>query len=264
MSTTKYPSGHSPLPIPTGHKRVVFDDFTSTKWSSAWSSPYNGESQAASPGYFIGSHSVLKGDSWLRLEAYPDPKNIVNCWQYDPNIANSVNQWGGAGVQTVTRWPVGTIFTWAMKWDTYPGITPIVLSMGNNWPPEQDFIEANVNSRGASVYSYTSSYHYNQGNQQVQIKIADKGISLNKSHIWRVRWEKTETILTCDEIIVGRVHFTPEMNSPTDQYSLAQDQFLAFQIQTGDPNNPKADSTVTSEKPITMFVDWITIDVPIG
>jgi hypothetical protein len=39
---------------------------------------------------------------------------------------------------------------------------------------------------------------------------------------------------------------------------LQNNQFLALQHQTGDPNDPAA----TISSPVTMFFDWVAIDTP--
>ena len=254
-----YPSGLTPPPVPTGYTRS-FDDFTSTTLGPLWSGGYNGQSQAAQVGIFLKSHLVLNGDSWLRLEAYPDPANSLSSWMATPAIAASVNQWCGAGVQSVTRWPVGTIFTWACKWDTYPGMTPTVLTMGNNWPPEQDIIEADVSVKGAPQTGFNESFLYAPGPTQDQKFVSDGGIDLSQSHIWQAKWTTTGTVVTVDGNVVDNESFSSAMLSGVN--GLQNPQFIAFQHQTGDPSNPPADSTITAANPVTFYVDWVAIDVP--
>lgn len=255
-----YPSGITPPETPSGYTVAAFDDFTASTLSSIWSAPYNGQSEAKYPGYFIDKHCVMLGDSLLRLQAYPDPANIVNCWKYTAAIAASVNQWGGAGIQTVTRWPVGTRFVFAARWDTYPAITPIALTMGNDWPPEQDIIEANVSTRGQAVTTFTESFHYDQGNSQQQLQVAD-GTDYSSWHLWEIDWTEQGTTVKCDRIQIADCPFTELMVVDPD-YGLAADQFLAFQIQTGDPNNPAADATVTVEAPVEFCIDWLQVLTP--
>lgn len=252
------PSGLIVPPVAPGFVRS-FDDFETTTLGSLWGKPYKGRSGGAQPGFFLDTHTVLKGDSLLRLEAYQDPQGIVNCWEYDPTIAASVYDWCGAGIASAGYFPVGTTFTWACKWDPYPGITAIVLSMGKTWPPEQDFMECNASERGAPITKFTSSYHYDQANHQVQIAIANADFS--QWHAWQAKWTETGTVVTLDGDVIGQVGFTSAMTEdPT--YGLLAPQFLALQTQTGDPNNPPPDATVTAETPVTMYVDWVAIDVP--
>lgn len=251
------PSGRAVPPVASGFTRAGFDDFTSTTLSSLWSGAYNGQSNAAQPGIFLGTHLVLQGDSLLRLEAYSDP-NWANSWEATQAIASAVNNVCGAGVQTGTRWPVGTTFTWTCKWDTCPGLTPIVLTMGNTWPPEQDLIEADVSTAGAAQTGYTSSYLYAPGptQEQVPVKLPTGITDFSQWHLWQLKWTSAGSLLTCDGNVVVNIPFTSAMVSGVN--GLQNVQFLALQHQTGDPSNPSAPITT----PVTMYFDWVAIDVP--
>lgn len=256
--TPTHPSGITPPAVAAGFTRALSEDFVADTMPTSFSGAYNGVSKAAQNGFFIGSHVVFKGDSLARFEIYPDPVNIKNCWEYTAAAAAAVNQWGGAGMQTGARFPVGTTFNWACKWDTYPCDTPIALTMGN-WPPEMDIIEANVSKRGDAITAFTQSFHFNQGNNQEQITI--DATDFSQWHQWTVEWTKTGATTYLDGVKVGFQEFSAQMIEDAT-YGLAAPQFLAFQIQTGDPDNPAADSSVTAENPITFYVDWVTVDVP--
>lgn len=234
-----------------------FDDFLGTSLGPLWSGAYNGQSGAAQMGIFLGTHLVLNGDSLLRLEAYSDA-NWANSFDSTAAIAASVHNVCGAGVQTGTRWPVGTTFTWTTKWDTYPGLTPIVLTMGNNWPPEQDLIEADVNSIGAPQTGYNSSYLYAPGPTQKQDAVSlPSGITdFSQWHMWQLKWNTSGSVLTCDGHTVVNQAFSSDMVSGVN--GLQNVQFLALQHQTGDPNNPSA----TISSPVTHYFDWVAIDTP--
>ena len=255
-----YPSGHAPPPAAAGFTRSLFDDFLGTSLGAEWDGGgggYNGQSGAAQTGIFLATHLVLNDDSLLRLEAYSDA-NWANSYDSTSAIAASVHNVCGAGMQSNTRFPVGSTFTWACKWDTYPGLTPIVLTMGNNWPPEQDLIEANVNSIGAAQTGYSSSYLYAPGPTQKQDSISlPSGITdFSTWHEWQLKWTTGGSVLTCDGHQVVNQAFTSDMISGVN--GLQNNQFIAFQHQTGDPNNPS--STISS--PVTMYVDWVCVDTP--
>jgi hypothetical protein len=263
-SGSQYPSGFTPPAVPSGYTLGAFDDFTSTSLNPMWSGAYNGQSGAAFPGIFLASHFVLTGDSWLRLEAYPDPANWSNSFGSTLAIAQSVNFWCGAGIQTGTRWPVGTIFTWATKWDTYPGMTPIVLTMGNNWPPEQDLIEVGgITTKGQAVPNYTASFLYASPRQQHQLTVSNGAITdFSKTHMYQAIWTASGTTLTCDGHLVCTTTFDTSMTTGAGIFGLQNDQFIALQHQTGDWTNPAADGTITSANPIVQYFDWVQICVP--
>jgi hypothetical protein len=264
-TSSLYPSGISPPAVQPGYTRN-FDDFLSTSLGPLWSGAYNGKSGAAQDGIFLATHLVLNGDSLLRLEAYSDA-NWSNSFGSTSAIAAAVHNVCGAGVQTGTRWPVGTTFSWACKWDTYPGLTPIVLTMGNNWPPEQDIIESDVNSLGAPQTGFNESFLYAPGPTQKQNNTPlPSGITdFSTWHLWQLQWTSAGSKVFVDG------HMIPNVATPSSPYTmpftsgmvsgvngLQNNQFLALQHQTGDPNDPS--STINS--PVTMFFDWVAIDTP--
>ena len=251
------PSGFTPPAPVAGYTRSL-DDFLTTSWSSLWTGRYNGPSQGFQQGIFLDTHAVLKGDSLLRLEAYPDPANALNSWEATPAIVAAVNGWCGAGVQTVVRWPVGTIFTWAMKWDVYDQIASIALTMGKTWPPEQDIVE----SSGGGVKpitNLTGSFHYTKSNGQTQLGF--KGTDFSDWHVWQLQWTQKGSVVTCDGQVVMNLQYTPAMTADST-YGLLANQFFSFQCQTGDPGNPPADLSITAANPITTYVDWFCVDTP--
>jgi hypothetical protein len=249
------PSGFALPPVAAGFTRTQ-DLMNTTTLNPIWSGFYNGQSGAFYTGFFIGNHGVLKGDGWMRLLAYPDPVNIKNCWQYTPALAASVNQWGGAGIQTVTRWPVGTTITFWAKWDTYPGITAICLLMSDGWTAEMDLIEANVSSKGGPVTSYSVTYMTTQGQVKKQFNVTNTDFS--KPHLYQLQWTATGQTLTCDGNVI--VSF-----KAGDQgfFPITSPQFFAPQTQTGDPvQAPAVDPTITATNPVTMYLGPIAFDVP--
>jgi hypothetical protein len=224
-----------------------------------WSGFYNGQSNASHPGIFLETHGVLLGDSLLRLEAYPDT-NALNSYDSTEAIAESVNWWCGAGVQTENAYVFPVTYTWACKWDSWYGMTPIVLSIGEVWPPEQDFIEAAVAVSGQAVVGYNSSYLYATGPQQEQTHIADGSVDMSQWHIWQAICTLEGTTLSVDGTVVGDIKFTEAMVSGTN--GLQNKMVLCLQHQSGDPDNPTADSSITSANPITQYFDWVCIDTP--
>ncbi len=260
---TTGPSGLS-IPGPdAGMKRVAFDDFLTTSLGSMWSGAYNGQSGASGgAGIFLASHLKLLGDSLLRLEAYPDPANALSSWQATAAIAAAVNQWCGAGVQTGTRYAPPFTMSWVCKWDTFPGMTPIVLTMGNTWPPEQDWIEADVSTQGAAQTGYTFSSLYAPGPTQKQTPVSLAGgiTDFSQWHLWKAVCTLAGTTLYCDGHQVAYQAFNSAMVSGAN--GLQNVQFLALQHQTGDPTNPAADGSITSSTPITMYFDSVAIDQP--
>jgi len=249
--STTHPSGFDPPAVEAGFTRAAFDDFTSTSWSNIWAMPpYNSVSKAAQDGIFLTSHAVLKGDSLLRMECYPDPQGALNGWQITPALIAAVNGWACAGVQTARRWPVGTTITWAGWWDTYPGITAINLLMSDGWTSEIDLIEANASAKGGPVNQYAVTLMTNQGSNKVQLK-ANTGQDFSQKHVWQAKWTLQGTTITCDGTVVASSGFVN--NAP---------QFWTIQPQTGDPSNPPADASITAANPITQYLDWVCFDTP--
>jgi hypothetical protein len=271
----------SPVPAPgfnlpavaAGFKRVLAEAWTSTTLNAAlWTTPYNGRSEGGQTGFFVGKHTVLKGDGWLRLQAYPDPAGLAQCWQYDATIAAHVNQWGGAGLQSTALFPATMNLAFVAKWDTMPGMTPIVLLMGRkNWPPEIDILEMNAALKGGVPQPYQQSYHYAAPNSQFQVAVViAAGADLSQEHLWVFKSTTTGAITTVTDA-AGNVAATCTVTyadhtavavDPTNSYSLATPQFLGLQHQTGDPGNPPADASVTAANPITMYVGPVAVDIP--
>ena len=85
----------------------MFCDFDSTTPDPAFSE-YNGLSQGYTTGVFSDTHVEWRGDGWLRLKAYQDRANGLKSWQATAALLDSVNNWVGAGLQTVLRFPPET------------------------------------------------------------------------------------------------------------------------------------------------------------
>lgn len=271
-ATPKVPTTGFALPaVASGYKRVLSEPWTSTTLNTAlWSGFYNGPSFAAKEGLFVKMHAVLKGDGWLRLQAYPDPVGLQQCWQYTSALAASVNQWGGAGLQSVGLFPLTMNLACVLKWDTYPGMTPIVLLMGRkNWPPEIDIMEMNALLKGGVAQPYKQSFHYAAPNVQFQVSVViAAGADLSQEHLWTFSSTTAGAKTTVTDgngnvVATCTTTFSAANVDPTSTYSLATPEFLAFQHQSGDPNNPAADATVTASNPITMYVGPVAVDVPV-
>lgn len=246
-------------PVAGGFTRSQ-DLFKSTTLGPLWGAPpYSGKSGGALDGLFIASHTVLKGDGLLRLEAYPDPVNIVKSYQYSAALAASVNQWGGAGVQTKESYPVGTTFHWIAKADVYPGVTPIALTFGND--AEQDFFEMTKWPsglvKGEPVTSLTPAFIWQYTPTRLQEQITITNADFSQEHVYRAEWTETGTILYVDGVEVGSVKWTS-----ANQATMTKPQPFCLQIQTGDPTNPPADPTISALDPVTFYVSAVAIDVP--
>jgi hypothetical protein len=259
-------------PVAAGMTRSLVDDFETTTLSSVWDPDYNGESGGAieknggwvaSIGYFCSSHTVLKGDSLLRLEAYPDPVNIVKCYEYTASQAAAVNQWAGAGVQVKSAIGPGSVETVCMKFDVYPGIAPMAIDFGSG---EIDWAEFGGITAKGPITKFAAAIHWDNQSQQQQIEIvAPTGVDFSQWGAFRRVW--TDTGVTISHSVDG-VNFV-ECGSFT--FSAAQisgglttPQYLCLQIQTGDGGSvlaPPADPSVTASTPVTMYVDWVTVDV---
>lgn len=245
--------------VQEGWTRAAVDLFSETTLSLIWDSAYNGQSEAAKPGIFLTSHLVLKGDGWMRLEAYPDPANALSSWEATQAIAEAVNWWCGAGTQTKKQFSPPLTVTWICKWDTYPGVTPIDLMMAEGWDSEIDMIEADVSVKSAPVTSYTVTLNTTQGKKKVQFTV-DTEIDLSQEHIWQLRWLPTGTTLW---IVDNPSEPIQLMSDAKDPLPISFAQFFAPQIQTGDPDNPASeDPTITADNPITMYLGAIAFDVP--
>lgn len=220
-----YASGLSiPASIP-GFVRH-FSDFTNGIDSSFWNPPYNGTSNPGG-GRFMATHCVVE-NGVLTLKAYQD--SAVN----DP----AANNWGGAGIQTVQRYPVGTQFWSVCRKDTYGNWFAIQLLMGNAWPPEDDIEET------TSSNSDVESLLYGSPKQQVQVQ--KSGLDLTDWGLWVHTW--TGQGITTDLTVKGvttRIAAEPLPSvNPSDPHSLVNPMFYAFQLQTEygstptDPNAP--------------------------
>lgn len=237
-----YPSGLTPPPVPAGYTRGVFEDFLSVgiDYTVFGEPAYQGVSYSSQNGYYATSHAVQKGDSLLRLQMYPDP------------IGGGVaNGWVGAGIQTTQAkmWPVGSIYTVATRSDYLAGATPIDLVMGHVWPPEGDIDEGGM-----------AWFHWGQGNTHQQgftIPTADDDTGW---HVWQLNLGSQTITASCDGVIFGTM-VNPDAGNP-DPYGFSAPMFLGFNYQTGDPNNPAPDSSITAANPYEKQVDWFCIDVP--
>ena len=207
------PSGIAVPPVASGFTRAGFDDFTSTTLGSLVRCLQRAIKRCTT-GDIPRDNLVLQGDSLLRLEAYSDP-NWANSWESTQAIATSVNNVCGAGVQTGTRWPVGTTFTWTCKWDTCPGLDADSSDDGQHLAPGTGLIEANVSVAGAPQTGYTSSYLYAPGptQEQVPVNLPHGVADFAQWHLWQLKWTASGSTLTCDGAQVVNVSFSNAMVS---------------------------------------------------
>ena len=247
VPASTYPSGITPPAVASGFTRALFDDFTESSLSSAWNQ-YNGiNSQGA---IWLESHLSLT-NSVLSLNAYQDPSGIAAAIKAGADFtqAQATKQlnWAEAGLQTATRWPVGTTFSVAMRADSYDGLTDILLTMGNNWPPEIDFQE------GGNMF-----VHWGQGNSQKYLGYIN--VDRTQWHLYQLQWTTATIVVSCDGATVAT--FPNPDNGNADPYGLLSNMFLSMQWQTGDGGTIGNDPTVTAQNSKQMQIDWVAIDTP--
>lgn len=258
---TPEPSGASGIPIPpvaAALTRALVDDFTGTSLDSTkWNAPYNGESGGTATGYFISEHTVLKGDSIARFQAYPDPTNIVKCWEYNATLGESLAYWGGAGTHSNLTFGPGSLTQVCMKFDTYPGIAPMAIYYGGE---EIDFAEFNqIPTKGGSITKFSATIHWGNHADQAGIECVAP-VDFSQWHVFALNWSATGLTISCDGAQVGSFTFTATQISG----GVNSAQNLCLQIQTGDVMpNPPADPSVSASSPIELLVDWVTVDVPV-
>jgi hypothetical protein len=119
--------------------------------------------------------------------------------------------------------------------------------MSDGWTSEIDLIEVTVDAKGAPCLIYSMTLMTNQGNNKVQVTVSLAGIDFSKPHLWQTKWTLQGTTLTCDGKVVATSNFVN--NAP---------QFIALQVQTGDPIQAPA----SDAGQYTMYFDWVAIDVP--
>jgi hypothetical protein len=185
------------------------------------------------------------------MECYPDPQGALSGWQISQALINAVSGWACAGIQTARRWSPGTTITWAGKWDTYPGVTAINLLMSDGWTSEIDLTEANASVKGGPSDQYEVTFMTNQGGNKSQQSTENTGQDFSQPHLWQAKWTLSGTVLTCDGKLVAQSGFVNNAN-----------QFWTIQPQTGDPNTPGPDASITAANPITQYLDWVCFDVP--
>jgi uncharacterized repeat protein (TIGR02543 family) len=237
-----YPSGLTiPASIP-GFTRD-FTDFKNGIDSAFWTTPYDGTSNPGG-GRFMATHCVVTGGD-MTIEAYQDP------------AANdsAANNWGGGGIQTQQRYPVGTTFYSVVRKDTYGSWFAIQLLMGDTWPPEDDIEET------TSANSDTESIHWGAANQQIQAQ--KSGLDLTDWGLWVHTW--TATKITT-ELIVGDVTTliasvtNPDSNAG-DPNSDVQPMFYSFQMQTESGSTPN-DPSVTASNPVKFQLEQFAAFTP--
>lgn len=258
------PSGISITPLASGYTRALSDDFTGTSLDmTKWTAPYSGVSGGTASGLFIPQHTVFKGDSILRLQAYPDPSNIVHANGYTPDLAASVNQWGGAGTKTQLLVGPGSVSRVCMKFDVYPGIAPMAIFFGDT--TESDFAEINqINAKGQAITKMSATIFWgNHGPSQGIEMTAPSGVDFAQWGVFEARFSETgleisHSIDGVNYAMIGLFTFTPTQLSG----GVLAEQNLCLQIQTGDVMpNPPADPSVTASSPVELWVDWVTVDV---
>jgi hypothetical protein len=258
------------IPSPdAGMKRVAADGFLTKTLSAMWGgiqNAYNGVSGGDQDGLFSNKHLILLGDGLMRLQMYPDSVNAALC--YTPpgkvlaTIRAAVADWLGAGIQCAMRYPAPVTFWWISRYDVYPGVTPICLGWPNTWPPEKDWLESYNSIRGTvkgqAINSLEATYHWGTDNEQEQETLT--GFDFSQWHLWKVVTTPTGETLYVDNKAVASVTYTAEMLAGPDGINTAYG--LTFQIQSGDPDNPPADPTITAATPVEMLVAGVAIDVP--
>lgn len=271
---TPEPSGASGIPIPpvaAALTRALVDDFTGTsldptKWTDGGNATaYNGPSEGTAEGFFSGAHVVLKGDSIARFQAYPDPINIVKCWEYNATLAAQLANWCGAGTHSRILVGPGSMTSVCMKYATYPGIAPMAILFGAT--TEFDFAECNViTTKGQAITKFYGSVHWNNHAQQDGFTlVAPPGVDFSQWGVFRLAFETSGIVIThstdgVNFATVGAYGFSAAQIAAGIQAS----QNLCLQIQTGDVMpNPPADPSVSASSPIELLVDWVTVDVPV-
>jgi hypothetical protein len=246
---------------------VLSDDFPGTSLNSAnWTdggsgTAYDGESGGTATGYFISQHVILKGDSIARFQAYPDPTNIVDCYQYNPTLGASLAYWGGAGTHSKILVGPGSIQSVCMKFNTYPGIAPMAINYGTD--TEFDFAEINqITTKNQAITKMSATIHWSDHGPQFGIEMtAPTGVDFSQWHVWQVQFLSTGLIISCDGAQVGSFVFSAAQLAG----GILDSQNLCLQIQTGDVMpNPGPDASVTATTPIELDVDWVIIDIPVG
>lgn len=241
-STGAYPSGIT-LPAPAAGMTRHFTDFKNGIDSSFWTAAYAG-TPGGTNGKFLPSHVKVVNDA-LTVEAYQDTAAADS----------AANNWAGGGIQTNTRYPVGTTFYAVVRKDTYALWYAIQLLMGNDWPPEDDFEET------ATANSDTESIHYGAANEQVQAQAS--GLDLSDWGLWTHTWTKTgiETTLTVGGKTVTVAKMALPDTNASDQNSDVQPMFYSFQLQTEGGTSP-TDPNVTAASPIKFQLEQFAADVP--
>jgi hypothetical protein len=153
-------------------------------------------------------------------------------------------------------------YWWICKYDVYPGVTPIALGWPAVWPPEKDWMESynpvSSTKRGQAITDLFSTYHWAANNAQEQLHL--KNVDFSQKHLWKVVSTPTGETIYVDGVQVGSITYTAAMLAEPN--SILTPYGLTFQIQTGDPDNPAADPSVTASAPITLYVYEAAIDVP--
>ena len=236
-----YPSQITP-PADTlypSHTVGFFDDFVDgltgvlAKWFL-----YDGV-PGGTNGRWLTSHVVVE-NSIASLLAYQDSAGA------DPGALN----WVGGGMQTQTRFPVGSIFHVACRADTLAGFTSILLLMGNNWPPEIDFDE------GGNVW-----IHWGQGNANRSGFTIPASLLTEGWHEYVCNYGATTISVTIDGVAIGSI---PNPSPASDPYGLQQNQFLSAQYQSGDGGGTLvARPDITAANAPRQQLDWVKVFVPV-
>ena len=237
-----YASGLS-IPASLPGTTRLFTDFKNGIDSSFWTTPYDGTSNPGG-GRFMATHcKVVNGV--LTIEAYQD--SAAN----DPGA----NNWGGGGIQTQQRYPVGTTFYSVVRKDTYANWFAIQLLMGDNWPPEDDYEETTTSN------SDTESIHYSSSNQQIQAQ--KSGLDLTDWGLWVHTWTAKGIVTTLT--VAGATTQIASMSLPdtnaSDPNSDVQPMFYSFQMQT-ESGSTLTDPNVTASNPVKFQLEQFAAFVP--
>lgn len=245
------PSGFAPpTSAPSGYEIDFVEDFDGTTIPAPFNAPYNGTSHAAQDGQWRTNHTVLT-PSILNFYAYPDPEG--------GNLAQ--NYWVGGGISVNRSYSPGTRIQVCMRQDPYPDLSAICLLYGlanKEGVDEIDFVETSPTSKGPITEFYATAH---SSKPQVQSLMNVPGIDVTDWHVWEVEWTESQIIYRVD----GAVWASIDNPDTSDAWnSLLQPMFLALQFQTGDPNTPGPDATISAANPIKMQVDWVAAFIAAG
>jgi hypothetical protein len=238
------------LYIPHGASKVIFDDFSGESLDeSIWWPPYSGV-PGGTTGRFLPSHVKVSG-SVLGLNAYQDAQGD------DPNS----NNWAGAGIMLQQQlFPGASVYVKSLQKNILSGVACIALLIGpKNWPPEIDFYETTPNANN-ELGGFAVTAHYGKSNSTIQKRspFTNQSNEFESWNVWGVLWKKDSVLFSLNGIVYATIPF-PVLNGPDALYDLSQGMQLALQIQTGDPNVPGNNPSITPANPVSYEIDWVLV-----